>query len=108
MIKECFVSELKAKLDTKENFVLVDCREAPEWNEAHIEGAKLLPLSILDQKYTEVLPDKNAQIVVQCRSGARSMRACMFLMSQGYTNLANLETGIMGWLQAGLPVVTGE
>ncbi|MGZ3787491.1 MAG: rhodanese-like domain-containing protein [Bacteriovorax sp.] len=106
MIKECNVQELKSKIDSKENFKFIDCREQQEWDEGHISGATLLPLSELEQKFSEILPDKNAQIVVQCRSGARSMRACMFLLSSGYTNLTNVQGGIMSWAQAGYPIIT--
>ena len=104
MINECDVAELKAKLDNKDNFQLIDCREQNEWDEAHIDGATLVPLSEFDQKYESILKDKNSQIIIQCRSGARSMKACMFLLSKGFTNLTNLEGGIMSWMNAGYPV----
>lgn len=104
MIKEIDVQELKSKLDKKENFVFIDCREQEEWDEAHIEGATLLPLSAFQEKYESVLTDKNASIVIQCRSGKRSMNACMFLLSQGYTDLNNLEGGIIAWNEAGFPI----
>lgn len=106
MIKECTANELNEKLAKQEKMYFIDCRENQEWNEAHIAGATLLPLSELEAKYESVLKDKNAAVVIQCRSGARSMKACMFLLSKGFTNLTNLEGGIMGWVAAGLPVVT--
>ncbi len=106
MINECDVSELKEKLDTKANIQFIDCREVPEWNEGHIPGATLLPLSELEAKYESALKDKNANIFIQCRSGKRSMNACMFLLSKGYTNLTNVEGGIMSWMQAGFTVIT--
>jgi rhodanese-related sulfurtransferase len=103
MIKEIDVQELKTKLDKGEKFYFIDCREQEEWDEAHIEGATLLPLSELQQKYAEVLKEKDAQIVMQCRSGKRSMNACMFLLSKGYNDLNNLEGGILAWSGAGFP-----
>jgi rhodanese-related sulfurtransferase len=106
MIKECTTTELKEKLDSKQKIQFIDCRENQEWNEAHIPGATLLPLSELEAKYENILSDKNAQIVIHCRSGARSMKACMFLLSKGYTDLTNVEGGIMSWMQAGFPVIT--
>jgi rhodanese-related sulfurtransferase len=106
MIKECNAITLKEKIDAKEKFILIDCRELAEWNEEHIEGATLIPLSVFPQKYETVLNDKNAQIVLQCRSGARSMNACMFLLSQGFTDLTNLSGGILGWMQKEFPVVS--
>lgn len=106
MINECDACKLKEKLDAKENIQFIDCRENEEWDEVRIPGATLLPLSEFEEKYKDVLKDKNAQIVIHCRSGARSMRACMFLLSNGYTNVTNVQGGIMGWMQAGHPVIT--
>ncbi|MEA9355180.1 rhodanese-like domain-containing protein [Bacteriovorax sp. PP10] len=105
MIKEMDVQELKAKLDSDEKFYFIDCRELEEWQEGHIEGAALLPLSEFQQRYEAVLTEKDAKIVVQCRSGKRSMNACMFLLSQGYSDLNNVEGGILAWTQAGFPVI---
>ena len=101
MIKEMDVQELKTKMDKGEKFQFIDCREQEEWNDSHIEGATLIPLSEFQAKYAEVLTDKNATIVVQCRSGKRSLNACMFLLAQGYTDLNNLEGGILAWIEAG-------
>ena len=104
MIKEIEVLELKNKLDNGEKINFIDCRELAEWSEGHIEGATLIPLSEFQQKYESVLTDKDAKIVVQCRSGKRSMDACMFLLSKGYSDLNNLEGGILAWTQAGFPI----
>jgi len=107
MIHECTVSELKQKLDAKENIQFIDCREQAEWNEANIPGATLIPLSELEAKYETVLKDKNAPIYIHCRSGKRSMNACMFLLSKGFSNLTNVEGGIMSWMDAGYPTKNG-
>jgi len=107
MIHECTVSELKQKLDAKENIQFIDCREEAEWNEANIPGATLIPLSEFEAKYESVLKDKNAPIYIHCRSGKRSMNACMFLLSKGYSNLTNVEGGIMSWMDAGYPTKNG-
>jgi rhodanese-related sulfurtransferase len=101
VINEINAKELKALLDSKEDIKFIDCRELPEWKEAHIEGATLLPLSVFEHKYEEILKDKNEAIYIQCRSGKRSLNACMFLMSKGFTNLYNVEGGIISWIQEG-------
>jgi rhodanese-related sulfurtransferase len=106
MIYECDVHELKQKLDAKENIQFIDCREQHEWDAGHISGATLLPLSQLEALYENSLKDKDAHIIIQCRSGARSMNACLFLLSKGYTNLTNVSGGIMSWSQEGYPVIT--
>ena len=104
MIKSMNVNDLKAKLDNKENIILIDCREQGEWDEAHIEGAILVPLSSFPGVYAEHLKDKDAEIIIQCRSGKRSLTSCQFLMEQDFTNLTNLEGGIMAWTAAGYQV----
>ena len=106
MIKECNAQVLREKLISKEPMQLIDCRELEEWNEAHIAEATLIPLSEFEAKYETFLKDKNAQVIIQCRSGARSMKACIFLLSKGFTNLTNLSGGILGWKEAGFPVIT--
>jgi rhodanese-related sulfurtransferase len=105
MIKECSASDLKEKLNAKEKFQFIDCRESQEWLEVHIEGSTLLPLSEIEAKFESILKDKNSSIVIQCRSGARSMKACIFLLSKGFNDLTNVEGGIMSWIQEGYPVI---
>ncbi|MBT3585358.1 MAG: rhodanese-like domain-containing protein [Halobacteriovoraceae bacterium] len=100
MIKSIDSNELKTKLDKGEDVVLIDCREQGEWDDGHIGAAKLLPLSQLVDRYSE-LESKDAELIFQCRSGKRSMDACMFLLEKGYTNLTNLEGGILGWAENG-------
>ena len=78
MIKECNANELKEKLDAKENFQFIDCRELAEWDEAHIAGASLLPLSEFETKYEKVLTDKNAEII----EANASFRALFLLVSK--------------------------
>jgi len=93
---------LKEKLDKGENIILVDCREQDEWDDGHIEQASLMPLSNFESE-AEKLTDKNAEIILQCRSGKRSLQAATYLEEQGFSNLTNLEGGILGWIEQGLP-----
>ncbi len=106
MIYEINSVALNEKLKNKENFILIDCRETAEWNEAHVKEATLLPLSEFETKYQDVLKDKNQEIVIICRSGRRSMNACMFLNQQGYETLINVEGGILGWIEEGFETVS--
>lgn len=90
-------TDLKNKMDSHQPFILIDCREENEWNEGHIKGAILLPLSRFADQYKEILKDKEQIIITQCRSGQRSKRAAQFLVAEGYQNVYNLEGGILGW-----------
>ncbi|WP_028306083.1 rhodanese-like domain-containing protein [Deinococcus ficus] len=82
--------------------LLVDVREQNEYDEVHAQGARLIPLSEFESRYAELPQDQ--EIVLICRSGARSGRATQFLMDQGYTRVANLQGGTLAWDEAGLPV----
>ncbi len=102
MIKTMNVEELKQKMDDKANIVLVDCREQDEWDNGHIPGALFIPLSELEDRFTQLKP--NDEIIMQCRSGVRSLKACQFLLEQDFENLTNLEGGILDWESKGFPI----
>ena len=78
-MKNITVEELKARLDAGEKINLIDCREPNEYAEFNI-GGKLVPLGKIQTMQTEELDDlKEEEVIVHCRSGQRSMMACMFL-----------------------------
>ena len=105
MIGMTNVNELKEWIDNNKDIVLVDCREKDEWDEGHIEQAKFIPLSDFRNQYESELKDKDAKIVLQCRSGKRSLQACQILMQEGFSDLLNLEGGILAWKEQDYPVV---
>jgi sulfur-carrier protein adenylyltransferase/sulfurtransferase len=94
---ELGVVELKEELDRGEPVTLIDVREPYEWDIGNLEpqGARLIPLGDLPERFSEIDPQDN--IVVHCRSGARSARAADFLRAQGYERVRNLEGGILAW-----------
>lgn len=94
MINSMNVKELKVLLDSKKDIELIDVRNPDEYELCNING-KLIPLGEIQNRYNEI--DKNKQIIVMCHHGGRSMRACQFLESVGFTNLTNLEGGIHHW-----------
>ncbi|MBV8820588.1 MAG: molybdopterin-synthase adenylyltransferase MoeB [Acidobacteriaceae bacterium] len=87
--------ELKAKLDRRDSFVLIDVREPYEYEICHIPGARLIPLGELPARLSEL--DSAEDIVLQCKSGARSARALHILQEAGFKKLNNLEGGITAW-----------
>jgi len=91
------VQELKQKRDRGEPVVLIDVREPWEYALAKIEGAQLIPLGTLASEYKKL--DPNAEIIMQCHMGMRSMDATQFLLQQGFTNVQNLTGGIHAWSQ---------
>ena len=95
-IPQISVEELKRKLDAKEDFFLLDVREPHEVPIANI-GAPLIPLGQLEQRLGELAAYKNREIVIHCRSGARSQKAALILKSAGFKNVENLAGGILAW-----------
>ncbi len=90
------VQELRQKLEAGENFVFIDVREPWEYEEFNL-GANLLPLGELMNRIWEFEDHKNDEIVVHCKSGARSGMAQQMLQANGFTNVRNVMGGIMAW-----------
>ena len=91
------VEELKARLDAGEKLNLIDCREPNEYAEFNI-GGKLIPLGKIQTMQTDELDDlKDEEIIIHCRSGQRSMMACLFLDTLGFKNTKNLVGGMLAW-----------
>jgi sulfur-carrier protein adenylyltransferase/sulfurtransferase len=92
---EIEVTEVKAMLDRGDNFVLLDVREPHEYQIASIPGAKLVPLGEVARRLDEF--DKNADIVIHCKSGMRSAKACGILKQAGFEHVRNMKGGILAW-----------
>jgi rhodanese-related sulfurtransferase len=92
------VQELKERLDKGETFNFLDVREDYEYEEENL-GAKLIPLGELPDRIEEIQDWKEQEVVVHCRSGARSGRAKAFMEGQGFTNVRNVLGGIMAYGQ---------
>jgi rhodanese-related sulfurtransferase len=88
--------ELKQRIDAGEKLNLFDVRETYEFDEFNI-GAKLIPLGELPNKLSELAHLKNEEIIIHCRSGARSNNAKMFLLDNGFTNVRNVLGGMLDW-----------
>lgn len=88
---------------------LIDVREPDEYTEGHIPGAINVPLSVLESSLSQI--PSTGIVHVVCRSGARSARACDFLIQQpSHSSVAfvNIGGGTMGWIVEGGEVVTGD
>ena len=89
-------AELKERLAKGEKPFILDVREDWEYQEQNI-GAVNIPLGALSERLYELEDHKNDEIIVHCRSGARSASARAFLQQQGFTNVRNLTGGIMAY-----------
>ena len=91
------VEELKARMDAGEKINLVDVREPYENAEFNIGGI-LLPLGHVQSMLIDDIEDlKDEEVIVYCRSGRRSMMACMVLDQLGFKDTYNMEGGILAW-----------
>ena len=88
--------ELQNKLNAQENFVLLDVRTQEEFDAGHIASAILLPYDEINLKAATVLPEKEKEIVLYCRSGRRSAIAKKALVELGYKDVEDFG-GINRW-----------
>ncbi|MFC6103437.1 rhodanese-like domain-containing protein [Olivibacter domesticus] len=93
-MKEITVEELKQKIDQQEDFQLIDVREEFEYETSNLDGENI-PLAEILLEQAKISKDK--PVIIHCRSGKRSAQAILLLEKEGYTNLANLQGGILAW-----------
>ncbi len=112
-IKEVFPWDLEEKLEQQEKPLVLDIREADEYDAMHIEGSMFVPRGNLEQAcewdYDETVPElvkaRDKEIIVVCRSGTRSVMAAFTMHLMGYANVASLKTGVRGWNDYEQPLV---
>jgi sulfur-carrier protein adenylyltransferase/sulfurtransferase len=93
---EITAEELHREMEEKgSDLILIDVREPHEWDIAHIDGARLIPLGQLPERLAEL--DGHAEIVTQCHHGARSMKALQVLKGAGFGRVRSLAGGIDAW-----------
>jgi rhodanese-related sulfurtransferase len=102
VINEIDSESLRKRLTDGEDLLLVDIRTPAEIAQGAIPDALLMPMHLIPLRLSE-LP-KEREIVVYCRSGARSYQACAYLMQQGYERTLNLRGGIIAWARHGFPI----
>ena len=94
--KQITAKEAKEIMDSEKDCIIIDARTQEEFDEGHIKGAIMIPEYEITQRAENELPDKNALILVYCRSGRRSKIASQALVSLGYTNVKEFG-GIIDW-----------
>ena len=102
-ICEVSVSEAKALLDNG-GYIFLDCREPKEFKMGHVPGSVNIPRGLMEFKIGKQVPDKNAKIVMYCKSGGRGCLATCTLCRMGYQNVKNMAVGWLAWEKSGYPV----
>jgi adenylyltransferase/sulfurtransferase len=95
-IPQITVEELKCKVDNKEDIFVLDVREPHEYLIANL-GAPQIPVGSVESRISEIAAHKNDEVIIHCRSGARSQKAALILKQAGFTNVSNLAGGILAW-----------
>ena len=81
---------------------MLDVREPDEYEAGHIPGITLIPMGEIADRLSEIPTDQ--EVIVTCRTGNRSSQVVDFLRAQGFTNVHNMEGGIVAWEESGYPV----
>ncbi len=100
-IREITTAQLEERLGG--DFVLIDCREADEFEQGAIEGSKLIPRGVLESNLPMQVPSPKTEIVLVCAAGARSALAAKDLAAMGYENVSSLAGGFGQWKAEGRP-----
>jgi rhodanese-related sulfurtransferase len=88
--------------------LVLDLRSAESYGRGHIVNARNLTADEIDTRVPGLAPDKSKPVVAVCDNGISSNRSVMALRKMGYESVYGLKGGMNGWIQAGLPVVTGK
>jgi rhodanese-related sulfurtransferase len=106
-IREVDIDQVKAMLDRKDKFLLIDVREESEYAKDHLPGAIHLGKGIIERDIEERVPDLSAPLVLYCGGGYRSALAADNLQKMGYTSVLSMDGGIRGWREKSFPLTKG-
>jgi rhodanese-related sulfurtransferase len=85
--------------------ILLDVRGSGEFAQVRVAGAALMPLPVVTARFRELPSDRPIHVI--CHSGNRSAMVTQFLLAAGYSDVANVAGGMIAWLRAGYPAVSG-
>jgi rhodanese-related sulfurtransferase len=92
------------RLMNNDDAVVIDVREANDFNNGHIKNAKNVPMSSFKSQLESLEKHREKPVLMYCRSGSTSGKACRMLKKSGFSNIHNLAGGIVGWQDANLPL----
>jgi adenylyltransferase/sulfurtransferase len=99
--------QVREWLAAGDEILLVDVREPAEWQEEHIAGAVLMPVSAFDAGAVLAQAGEERGVVFYCHSGARAERVCQYFTGMTGRAAACMEGSILAWKARGLPTVSG-
>lgn len=102
LVSEIDAHELKTRLDAGESIEVIDVRSEAEVAQGVLPQATHLPMHLIPIRLQDLPRDK--QLIIYCRSGARSYQTCAYLAQNGVSNVVNLRGGIIDWAQRGFEI----
>ena len=106
LVKEIEAQDLKARIDAGEDIALIDIRSEAEVAQGVLPDSEHLAMHMIPLRMHDLPKDKD--VVLYCRSGARSYHACNFLGQQGIDNVINLRGGIISWARQGFEIAAPQ
>jgi rhodanese-related sulfurtransferase len=103
-VPQVTAEDVKKSIDKKEACILLDVRTPGEYARGKIAGSINLPVDKVDCDVLKVVPDKSAKVYVYCLSGSRSVHAVDVMVKLGYTNVFDMEHGLLAWRAKYFPV----
>lgn len=103
-VRECNVEDVKKRMDAGDRFYLVDVREESEFAASHLPGAIHIGKGVIERDIETKIPDLDADIVLYCGGGYRSVLAANALQEMGYTNVISMDGGFRGWTDVSHPL----
>ena len=100
-VREVTPAEVDVQLETDTPPVLIDVREASEWEQGFIPGSAHISKSYIEQQVEGVVPDRETPVVLYCAGGVRSLFAAQTMQQLGYTNVASMSGGFQQWKTQG-------
>ena len=98
------ISATDAAREVEQGAMLIDVREAEDWQEGHAPGAIHVSRGTIELEIEEKAPALDTPIICHCGGGSRSALVAESLQKMGYTNVRSMAGGFKAWKQAGLPV----
>ena len=103
-VREIETDTVHARIQHGDPFHLIDVREESEWEAGHLPSATHIGRGVLERDIEKLVPDADADIVLYCGGGFRSVLAAESLQKMGYTNVRSMTGGFRGWETSSLPI----
>ena len=103
-VRDVSVQQTRDRIRSNPSLQLVDIREDSEWSAGHAAGAVHIGKGVIERDIEEKVPDKNAEIILYCGGGFRSVLAADAVQKMGYRNVASMAGGWREWKEIGAPI----